>query len=1380
MILIFKDLEEDDGLKDEEGAEDGTKDDQHETESRCLESEDIVYCNQSRSLVPQPIYSTIDEATQDHRWSGEYNNNLQSLPPEKNFTAATANVSVGAAADKKNGGGGGVTSTGGGRHFQSLPFLLNQESYGESEELVEYASKYRPGGRSAGRTSGHPGLTVAGQSGLTAAGYPGPTAAGHPGHTAVGHPGLSSVAGHLGPTSLAPPTSQPGRGREEEENLFKSLQHPLHSEIRGGGDSGRDSVSSSGTLRYMDSCPPSSSSTRPSPSHSSSPFLTSHPPSPFSNGYPYKNPPAIQSKPTRASPPYQYSHSQLPNRHSPSSTNGSRPGSDLRTDQLTYPSPSVDTESSNQATPPVRLRGSPSNHASTRPASSHGRPQSKSMSSPRSRPGSRQDMVDVPSSNSRVAARPVRKSTGRLDRTPTKAQHSPTEECSDIGSFAGAFSTMGGPSSSSRHSYRPLSYHQDSGHHQLDLSSLQHPGSLQQLDSLDKQGFFQPMSSLHYQGSFQQLDSLQHQGSFQQLDNLQHQSSFQQLDNIKHQSSFQQLDSRQHQGSFQQLDILQHKSNFSYHQQLDHHPDGSSQHDNISYQGGKQAEVQETNPMSSKEATSVWRTDRKDRRHQRAADRLDKEDNFSKSVPNLLQEYSNGRKEEQELEPATVERLGPVGEAGGGAKPEEAGARLSEVGSCLPEDPPGYFTFLDPGKRVRVSEEEIKQIQKRAVIDYYRRLKQMKSSQDLTSAGRTLKDAVGAKSVSQSSLDVNNLTTTTVEKSANNTDRKSPNNADRKSANNEKAGKAEQRRPKRNRSRNKLIQEFDLNVERIPTPEPPPPPEYSGDEVVCDDPLPPPPPAVEPSLPSPSLPTSSLPPPSTEGRNSHDLPNTSENHTKRSSQANEEKRKDRVLFDKVSPEVSGRVPDRFQTGRESPARAAARKAAGWQKFLGSSNQATNQTSNRDTPTKQTSNPTGLSNQLYPGSANQASSPDHAMTGPQFSQPASLPYALTSQSFTSLSSASLPYTSVASMPYSSLGMEPRSSSCRETTPEVSQEQGRHSHSDSGISSLCGGGGGGRSLSTASLSTALSTSSSLASSRASCFSPLSILSSSSSGSSRASLRSGSIVSSCTIPLEEEEEEYSTLADLKQVFSVGEDYELEDLCRQFVLTFSPNPQTSLLFGVSHAALKTPADFLANIFEPEDLYLQPHNYQISGDMRGGSNEESPAVLKGRLHATLQHRASKLAQHKDVMRREGEGVDRIRSQLLTRLKQDGTKSQVRKLEVSIEETERICLLLVSLASRLAKLHNSVTTSQEEGEDRETCRKEEKLIEQLREAEDLKGSVDKRNSAVHNILLEVLGDQFSTLHTSFTKARTQLILNQRLLADRIQTTEQQLSALANF
>ena len=82
----------------------------------------------------------------------------------------------------------------------------------------------------------------------------------------------------------------------------------------------------------------------------------------------------------------------------------------------------------------------------------------------------------------------------------------------------------------------------------------------------------------------------------------------------------------------------------------------------------------------------------------------------------------------------------------------------------------------------------------------------MKSSQDLTSAGRTLKDDLGAKSVSQSSLDVNNLTTTTVEKSANNTDRKSPNNADRKSANNEKAGKAEQRRPKRNRSRNKLIQ----------------------------------------------------------------------------------------------------------------------------------------------------------------------------------------------------------------------------------------------------------------------------------------------------------------------------------------------------------------------------------------------------------------------------------------------------------------------------------------------------------------------------------------------------------------------------------------------
>ena len=133
------------------------------------------------------------------------------------------------------------------------------------------------------------------------------------------------------------------------------------------------------------------------------------------------------------------------------------------------------------------------------------------------------------------------------------------------------------------------------------------------------------MSSLHYQGSFQQLDSLQHQSSFQQLDSLNHQGSFQQLDN------------RQHQGSFQQLDILQHKGNSSYHQQLDRHPDNSSQQDNTSYHGGKKAEVQETNPRSSKEAASVWRTDRKDRRHQRAADRLDKEENSSKSVPNLLE-----------------------------------------------------------------------------------------------------------------------------------------------------------------------------------------------------------------------------------------------------------------------------------------------------------------------------------------------------------------------------------------------------------------------------------------------------------------------------------------------------------------------------------------------------------------------------------------------------------------------------------------------------------------------------------------------------------------------------------------------------------------------
>ena len=77
-------------------------------------------------------------------------------------------------------------------------------------------------------------------------------------------------------------------------------------------------------------------------------------------------------------------------------------------------------------------------------------------------------------------------------------------------------------------------------------------------------------------------------------------------------------------------------------------------------------------------------------------------------------------------------------------------------------------------------------------------------------------------------------------------------------------------------------------------------------------------------------------------------------------------------------------------------------------------------------------------------------------------------------------------------------------------------------------------------------------------------------------------------------------------------------------------------------------------------------------------------------------------------------------------------------------------------------------------------RKEEKLVEQFAEAQELKISVFKRVSTVSSFIHQLLGDQYQSLHTLYTRCRVQLLVQQRLLVDKIELTEQKIAALRSL
>ena len=74
-------------------------------------------------------------------------------------------------------------------------------------------------------------------------------------------------------------------------------------------------------------------------------------------------------------------------------------------------------------------------------------------------------------------------------------------------------------------------------------------------------------------------------------------------------------------------------------------------------------------------------------------------------------------------------------------------------------------------------------------------------------------------------------------------------------------------------------------------------------------------------------------------------------------------------------------------------------------------------------------------------------------------------------------------------------------------------------------------------------------------------------------------------------------------------------------------------------------------------------------------------------------------------------------------------------------------------------------------------KKKEKLVSQLGEAKELKASIDRRSTMVSRTLLTRLGEEQHNLYRNFLSTKVQLLVEQRLLAERTEAATLQLEAL---
>jgi len=344
---------------------------------------------------------------------------------------------------------------------------------------------------------------------------------------------------------------------------------------------------------------------------------------------------------------------------------------------------------------------------------------------------------------------------------------------------------------------------------------------------------------------------------------------------------------------------------------------------------------------------------------------------------------------------------------------------------------------------------------------------------------------------------------------------------------------------------------------------------------------------------------------------------------------------------------------------------------------------------------------------------------------------------------------------------------------------------HSNSDSGLSSISG--------------------------RASTMSPISTMStvssvssaSSSGSSSRASLRSASIVSSCTIPLDEEDEEElevsssSPSGTILSIRRLPEESQCELLAQQ-LLDIMPIEHYSYkklvsLIGVPSNP-RTSLDYMKGLFEgeiedseatkslsPSMLKKRMEHQQTlqssSGQMRRRANSQQLTKKKEELVSKISNKVEMLRVELQSLKSETKTNEEIGRQITVKVMQVAQPNECEKFKLHVEEIDKITSLLVGLAGRLAKAENSFSLCTDTTE-KETLRvKRDKLAEQLDEAKKLKANIDKRSSTVLSMLRKYLSDQVLADYDKFIKAKARLIMESRQINDKMASSQEQKTIL---
>ncbi|NXM75289.1 SHRM1 protein, partial [Serilophus lunatus] len=165
-------------------------------------------------------------------------------------------------------------------------------------------------------------------------------------------------------------------------------------------------------------------------------------------------------------------------------------------------------------------------------------------------------------------------------------------------------------------------------------------------------------------------------------------------------------------------------------------------------------------------------------------------------------------------------------------------------------------------------------------------------------------------------------------------------------------------------------------------------------------------------------------------------------------------------------------------------------------------------------------------------------------------------------------------------------------------------------------------------------------------------------------------------------------------------------------------------------------------------------------------------------LVGSLRWRLQSLWEQRELLLLEAKECEEQGRELEATVRELCKPNELQRYLLFVGDLEKVVSLLLCLASRLARLHNALSRTGADAEERQSLGERLKLLSQQREdAKDLKENLERRERVVSAILAKYLTEQQLQDYQHFVQAKTSLLIEQKDLEEQMKFLEEQLESL---